>query len=575
MSQPTPRFAIAVVANLVPGTSITTRRSIDRERFDETLSKLAPGLDFEVPDALTNGAPRRISLRFDSWRDFTPSGLIEQVPELGRVHALLERLSQGEADAAALARDAEGLAPPAWIEALRERPDSNSPAPSPGPSPAETAPAVEGTGSAAGILDLIDTGGGNLDASEQDTARRIVDGLTSRTSHGDRKRTQISSDATLELQSRFDAQLEAILRDPGFRALERDWAGLRWLVRRTDFREDIAMEIVASPAESAAEAVESLAGGDDVDVVLAAYEYDASPRDFERVQDLARAGETIQTAVITSLAPGFCGCDSWDELGGGDSPRAIFAGEAYSAWRSLRDKEESRWLVLVANRFAIRGRYAPDEESTRGVAFTESAPGGLLAPGAWGIGAVLTRSWSRTRSCIQISGSRNGLVLDLPLLAHTAKPLPVEGSFGSECRQDLESFGITAVQHHRDDAAFVGAVRAFRAPEKFPNDESTADSAQQVTLAYQILVSRLVKLLRFTLPDLIDLSREEVENKLCLAVLAHFSLPGKPLAPDHVGVGLEDDPEDAALTLVRLRVQPEATIAGRPVNILLNFAVSL
>ena len=141
-------------------------------------------------------------------------------------------------------------------------------------------------------------------------------------------------------------------------------------------------------------AVESILAseGEDVDVVLAAYEYEASPRDFERVQALARAGESIQSVVITSLAPPFFGCASWEELGRDDSPRALFAHEAYSAWRSLREKDESRWLLLVANRIAVRGRYASDEESTRGVRFTEPEPGGLLVSPP----KAAERSWAST-----------------------------------------------------------------------------------------------------------------------------------------------------------------------------------
>jgi len=585
MPESTPRLGIAVVADLVPGSAPSARRPIDRQRFDEVLAALAPGVDLEVPDALTDGAPRRVSLRFRAWRDFSPAGLVEQVPELARARDLLERLAGGDTDTEALARDAAGVAPEAWIASLRagDGGAQGGPADDPGASsPAAGAGAAEGAGGGDvdAILDLVDTGAGaappaasGRGSPERDAARRLVDGLTSRPARGSGARP--ASGAADELQRRFGAQLDALLRAPELRALERAWAGLRWLVARTDFREDIDMEVVAAGPADLADAVASLGEGDDVDVVLAVAEHDASARDFERVQALARAGEAIQTAVVTGLAPGFFGCASWAELGRGESPRARFAGDPYAAWHGLRDGEASRWLVLVANRLAVRGRYAPDGESTRGVPFAEAPPGGLLCTAVWGVGAVLARSWARSRACVQISGTRNGLLPDLALLEQGAKPLPVEGAFGNERREELEACGITALQHYRRDVAFLGAVRTFRAPQKFADAESTADAAQQVTLAYQILASRLVKFLSRVVPDIVGTTRDAATGTLREAVVAHFSRPGKPLGPDHVGVELRDHEDDPTLTAVGLRVQPEVTIGGRPVNVLLDFALRL
>ena len=574
MSQPPPRLAIAVLADFMPGPSKSVRYAVDRERFDDVLAAIHPALELEVPDSLADGPPRRVSLRFDSWRDFSPAGLVARIPELARAHELLDRLARGEKDGASVANAAAGIASVDWIERVRASSERSQPVSAPDPVVAR-----DGVGTdrgADGILDLIDTGE-DRSFGVRDVARDVVDDLTRQIAPAERaaRGVPIPADAVAELQGRLDAQLEAILHAPGFVELERAWSGLRWLVHQVDFREDTLLEIVPSSSEDAAEAVTGLGEGDDVDLVIAAYEYDSTARDFERVQDLGRAGETIQTVVVTNLASAYFDCESWDGLGKGQSPRTRFGSDALSAWRSLRDKEESRWLVLVANRLAIRGRYAPGELATRGVRFTESAPGGLLAPAAWGVIAVVARSWARTRNFTQISGTRNGLIPDLPLLTLSSRPVPVEGLFGNDRREDLESFGVTTVQFYRGDVAFVGAVRTFRSAEKFAEQESTADSAQQVTLAYQIIASRLVKLLGRVVPSLVGQSREEAERSLREAVLAHFSRPGKPLGPDHVGVGMEDYPEDPTLTLVRLRVQPEVTIGGRPVNVLLNFGVGL
>ena len=68
---------------------------------------------------------------------------------------------------------------------------------------------------------------------------------------------------------------------------------------------------------------------------------------------------------------------------------------------------------------------------------------------------------------------------------------------------------------------------------------------------------------------------EALEAALRKEVLGFLSTKEKPLAADHVGISLSPNATDASLTDVALRVQPDHTIAGRPVNVLLSFSVAL
>jgi len=519
-----------------------SRVSVDKERFDAVLAALSPRLQLAVQNRLGKGPdPLHLELAFQHLADFAPAAIVERVPALAQL------------------RDAA--------------PAAAAPAPAAGgPSLAPAPPVAPGKGGGVdSILDLVDS---ERSPDPRDAARRLVDGLVpSRAASG---RPSGGSQPPAGLDRALSAQLDAILDAPAFRSLESAWRGLKLLVDRTDFREPIEIELVSAAVDDAPAAIDALFDGEDVDAVLADYALDASARDFARAEALAGAAARAQTPVAVAVAPAFFGLESWRALARARNPYALFDEPAYASWRSLRDREESRWLVLMANRIALRAAYGRGGESTRGLPYEQARDGGLLGSPVWALGAALTRAFARTGACLQFTGAQHGLIPDLALLptGPDDKPAPVEGVFANERREDLEKAGLSAVQLYQRDIAFLGAVRSFRRPARHPDAEATADAAQQTTLAYQIYASRLVKFLGRVLPELAGLDGPEaVKRELRGAVLRFVSTGSKPLAADHVGVEVRPHPDDGALYDVSLRVLPEVTIAGRPANLLMNFAM--
>lgn len=61
---------------------------IDRDNFNEVMTRLTPGLDLIVPNKLTDdGTEIAVNLRFNAIEDFEPGRVLEQIPAL---KALLE-----------------------------------------------------------------------------------------------------------------------------------------------------------------------------------------------------------------------------------------------------------------------------------------------------------------------------------------------------------------------------------------------------------------------------------------------------------------------------------------------------
>jgi type VI secretion system protein ImpB len=69
--------------------------NVDKDNFGEVLAEQKLALDISVKDRLSgeDGAEMPVSLRFNNLKDFTPEGLVEQVPELRKLMELRNTLT--------------------------------------------------------------------------------------------------------------------------------------------------------------------------------------------------------------------------------------------------------------------------------------------------------------------------------------------------------------------------------------------------------------------------------------------------------------------------------------------------
>jgi type VI secretion system protein ImpB len=69
--------------------------NIDKDNFEEVMEKHDLGVDISVPDKLSGeeGGEMAMSLKFKSMKDFTPEGVLQQVPELQQLMDLRNALT--------------------------------------------------------------------------------------------------------------------------------------------------------------------------------------------------------------------------------------------------------------------------------------------------------------------------------------------------------------------------------------------------------------------------------------------------------------------------------------------------
>jgi type VI secretion system protein ImpB len=69
--------------------------NIDKDNFEEVMEKHNLGIDISVPDRMSGeeGAELSTSLQFKTMKDFTPEGVLQQVPELRQLMELRNALT--------------------------------------------------------------------------------------------------------------------------------------------------------------------------------------------------------------------------------------------------------------------------------------------------------------------------------------------------------------------------------------------------------------------------------------------------------------------------------------------------
>jgi len=129
---------------------------IDRDNFDEIMTKIGPRLDMSVPDTMKGEGNLKIELNFKQFADFHPEAVVQQVPRLQKLlearlelRDLLAKLDGNDDLAGLLASvvgNTDGLKQLRGSDAAASAEKKAEPAPAPEPEAekkAEDPPAAE------------------------------------------------------------------------------------------------------------------------------------------------------------------------------------------------------------------------------------------------------------------------------------------------------------------------------------------------------------------------------------------------------------------------------------------------
>ncbi|MDW3207078.1 MAG: type VI secretion system contractile sheath large subunit [Alphaproteobacteria bacterium] len=351
-----------------------------------------------------------------------------------------------------------------------------------------------------------------------------------------------------EIDALITDQLNEVMHHPDFQKLEASWRGLHFLVMNTETGTQLKLRLmnaskkdVLGDLEKAVEFDQSALfkqiyeeeygtfGGFPYSCLVTDFEFGRHPQDFALMEKLAEVAAAAHAPMIASAGPRMFDMDSFTDLGTPRDLAKIFESAEMIKWRSFRDSEDSRYMVLTLPHTLMRLPYGPETIPVEGIGFTEDVDGRdhskyLWGSASWALAQRITNAFSLYGWTAAIRGVEGGgVVKGLP--THTFKTdegdialkCPTEIAITDRREKELSDLGFIALCHCKgtDYAAFFGGQTAQK-PKKYNLDSANANAALSARLPYILAASRFAHYLKVIMRDKIGsfLTAANVEEYL-------------------------------------------------------------
>ena len=351
-----------------------------------------------------------------------------------------------------------------------------------------------------------------------------------------------------QIDAKLSRQMDEILHNAEFQALESSWRGLKLLVDRTNFRENIKLEIINASKqdllddfEDSPEIVQSglykhiytaeygQFGGQPVGALIANYFFDPSAPDIKTLQYVASVASMSHAPFIAAAGPKFFGLESFTGLPDLKDLKDHFEGPQFAKWQSFREQEDARYVGLTVPRFLLRNPYDPEHNPVKTFVYKENVANShehyLWGNTAYTFASRLTDSFAKFRWCPNIIGPQSGgAVEDLPLhhfesMGEIETKIPTEVLVSDRREYELAEEGFIALTMRKgsDNAAFFSANSAQK-PKFFGISEEgkTAELNYKLgtQLPYMFIINRLAHYLKVLQREQIGAWKERTDLEL-------------------------------------------------------------
>jgi type VI secretion system protein ImpD len=376
------------------------------------------------------------------------------------------------------------------------------------------------------------------------------------------------------LDAAIGRQLDAILHHQRFQQLESSWRSLAWLVNRADEaataeasgdgQSRVQVRLLSASkrdlARDLAGAVEfdrtavwrkvyedefGTAGGTPYGLLVADYAFGKHPDDVDLLSGLAEIAAASFAPLIAAPQADLLGIDSFHDLEEAPALDTLHAGADYTKWRSLRGREEARFVGLALPRVLARRPYdgwiggadvAGEPERTwarRGFRYREDVDGPngghrLWTSAAWAFAGVVIAEFGRSGWFSDIRGGSRGLaggglVAGLPVEAFGASESfafrrgPTETLVTEATERRLAAAGfIPLAAVGADGRAVFHSNQSLHAARRYDRAEATANARISSMLQYMLCVSRFAHYLKVMARDKVGsvATADELEHML-------------------------------------------------------------
>jgi type VI secretion system protein ImpC len=353
----------------------------------------------------------------------------------------------------------------------------------------------------------------------------FIDALLKPEREGAKVSPALVDDMIAEIDQKLSRQVDAVLHNSEFQKLESAWRSLKFLIDRTDFRENNKIEILSakkeellSDFEDAPEVTKSglyrkiytqeygQFGGQPFGLIVGNYEFGPGAQDVKLLQNVGSVATMAHAPFVAAAGAQMFGLQDFSGLPNLKDLKAIFEGPQYIKWQSFRSSEDARNVALTVPHFLLRLPYGPDTQPTKAFNYKEDVSGRNDAF-CWGNAAFafasrITDSFAKYRWCANIIGPQGGgAVEDLPVYQYEAMgqiqtKIPTEVLISERREFELaeEGFIALAMRKGSDNAAFFSA-NSVQKPKTFgiskEGKEAELNYKLGTQLPYTFVVNRL------------------------------------------------------------------------------------
>ena len=368
---------------------------------------------------------------------------------------------------------------------------------------------------------------------------------------GERVDRKVIERMIAEIDRRMGRQVDAIIHNKEFQERESAWRSLKFLVDRTDFRENVRINMIQvkkqellDDFEDASEIVTSglyrhayiaeygQFGGKPYGCILANYTFGPSGSDLALLRNCASVAAMAHAPFIAGADPEFFGrgWKDYQQIPYTRDLEAHFESPLYTKWRGFRESEDARYVGLAMPRFMLRSPYKEEEGQVKSFNYDEQVVD--HEDYAWGNAAFalasrISESFAKYRWCPNIIGPQaGGTVDDLPIhtyesMGETKTKVPTEVLLSERREFELSEQGFIALTMRKDsdNACFFSANSAQKPKYYGKSPEGRAAETNHrlgTQLPYMFIISRIAHYIKVLQREHIGSwkTRDELQSEL-------------------------------------------------------------
>jgi type VI secretion system protein ImpC len=336
-----------------------------------------------------------------------------------------------------------------------------------------------------------------------------------------------------EIDKLLTDQLNAIMHDEAFQALEASWTGLHDMVFGTETSTRLKLRLLNVTKKELLKDLETAVdhdmsvlfkkvyeeeygtfGGYPYSVLIGDYTFGRHPQDVALLERISKVAAAAHAPFVAAAAPSLFDLKSFTELGVTRDLSKIFESAELATWRSFRSSEDSRYVSLVLPSYAARLPYGAKTKPVETFNFEEDVDGTdhgkyLWANSAYQLGLRITDAFAKYSWSTAIRGVEGGGKVD-GIAAHAYKTsegdvalkCPTEVTITDRREKELSDLGFIALVNSKGSnfAAFFGGQTTNK-PVLYNKDEANANAQLSARLPYVLAASRFAHYLKVIMRD--------------------------------------------------------------------------